>query len=465
MTISPAIPAPPPAALGFTGTLLRFFRDPVAHLSDLHLRYGDVVRLAPKARIVFAFGPAHNHAILSAPGNFENQSLVVFPTPEGSAARRLETVLLAMNGERHKQQRRLMLPAFHRQQVAGYHNTIVAVAERAIAGLRPGAAVDMLAAVKRITLNVASVVLFGRDDGDQADSVGRMIDTWCQLLFNPWVIAAPISAPLTPYRRALRHAERLEAATRAVIAEKRARLAGANDVLAALIQAHDEDGARLSDEELVGHVNGLFLAGHETTASALAWALFLLAAHPALAADLHDELDQALGGAPPTLEQVGRLPLLDGVLKETLRILPPVVHGVRRTPAPARLGPYELPAGALVGFSQYVTHHMPEIYPRPERFDPRRWETISPSAYAFLPFGAGVHMCLGASFAQLEMKIVLAMLLQRFRFELPHAAQVDRGFGLTMVPRGGLAMRLHAQDRAFTAAEVRGNVREMVELG
>jgi cytochrome P450 len=280
------------------------------------------------------------------------------------------------------------------------------------------------------------------------------------------VLLLPYNVPPLPFWRYLRLSRRLDDAIRAMIDQKRTRGRDEGDVLSMLVHTRDQDGARMSEDELIGQANLLFLAGHETTANALAWTLFLLMQHPGVMADLCDELHGTLRGDPPRADQLAELPLLERVIKESLRILPPVPFGARVAMAPTALGPYELPPLTEIAFSEYVTHHLPELYPEPERFRPDRWKTAEPSAYEYLPFGAGPRMCVGATFAMIEAKVVLAMLLQRYRPELVPGARVDRHINITLSPRYGLPVVIRAQDRNFAAsrAEVRGDVHDMVDL-
>jgi cytochrome P450 len=259
----------------------------------------------------------------------------------------------------------------------------------------------------------------------------------------------------------------LDEEMRKIITRKRTADTDEGDVLSMLLQARDaESGVGLSEDELLGHVSVIFAAGHETSANALTWTLFLLSQHPEVAADLLDELESVLQGEAPSIEQLQQLPLLERVIKESMRVLPPVPWNGRVTSKPTELGGYALPQGTEVFVSIYQTHHMPELYPNPEAFNPQRWETIEPTPYEYNPFSAGQRLCIGAAFAMMEIKIVLAMLLQRYRLQLLPQLRIDR-FGLIiMAPKYGMPMVVHQQDRQFAlgVGGVRGNVREMVNL-
>jgi cytochrome P450 len=198
--------------------------------------------------------------------------------------------------------------------------------------------------------------------------------------------------------------------------------------------------------------------------AALAWTLLLLAQQPRILADVVDELDSVLHGGAPTLEQLPRLPLLERVIKESMRVLPPASVMSRVSTEPFQLGPYAMPKGSIVTISPYITHRLPELYPEPRAFKPERWETVDASPYDYIPFGAGPRMCIGASFAMMEIKPVLAMVLQRYRLTVVPGTRVNYQVKITLSPKGGLPMIVARQDRHFRTTEVRGTVQRLVDL-
>jgi cytochrome P450 len=370
-----------------------------------------------------------------------------------------------MNGPRHKQQRRLMMPAFHKQRIEAYRDDIVAMAEQHLAAWQFGQQLQMLAEMRQLTLNIAVKTLIGLDPNQGGGYLSRQLERWQQLLFSTLTILLPVNLPGLPYHALLKGAEALVAEIQQIIARKRASGIDDGDVLSMLLRAHDEeDGSCLSDEELIGQTITLFIAGHETTASALTWTLFLLAQHPQVLDALLAELDGKLAGRPLAMDQINDLPLLEGVIKESMRLLPPFIWQMRFSQAPCELGPYALPQGAAVIVSSIVTHHRPDLYPQPDKFWPERWLSINPSAYEYFPFSAGPRMCLGATFAMLELKIVLAIILQRYRLSLPPQITLDRTGLIFSVPKGGLPMQVNPPDRHFVKSEVRGNIRTLVDL-
>ena len=252
--------------------------------------------------------------------------------------------------------------------------------------------------MKNIALAVAFKTLLGLDLTPAGERLRTLVEAWMRVSFDPAALLLPFDIPGLPFHRQLRLSARVERALGAMIAYKRRTGADRGDVLAMLMQAHDEDGSSLSDAELIAHTLTLFVAGHETTANALTWTLFLLAQHPAVLADLRDEL-AGLGGAAPALDQIDSLPLLDRVIKESLRLLPPAIFLLRVAMAEEPFGAYTIPQGSFLFYSPPITHRLPDLYPQAERFDPARWETIHPNLYEYLPFAAGPRMCIGATFA------------------------------------------------------------------
>ncbi len=440
--------------------MFRFFRSPFAFQRWLYETYGTLSALGQgdKPSTVFAFGPEMNRQILSNPDFFEVSTALVKIPKDTEMGELFYNNLLLMSGDKHRQHRRLMQPAFQHDQIGKYGHDMATITHRLADEWRGRTDIDLNVEMKKLTQRIAVKTLFGVQDEEGMDRMGTLINRMTRSLLL--VTLAPVNLPFTPYHRALRIAEQLHAQIRFMLQEKR-REPDKTDVLAALIRAHDEDGATLTDEELIGHTFSLYVAGHETTANALTWAIYLLIQHPDMYSSVIEELNVVLSGSPPTLEQLSRLPLLDGAIKESLRLLPPASIGTRVTAAPCDLGGYSLPERTNVFFSQLVTHRLPELYEEPNRFKPQRWETIKPTAFEYLPFSAGPHMCIGWHFAMQELKIVLAVLLQRYRFSVVRDARISPN--LMMRPVHGMPMRIGRQDGRFERVPVRGTIDRMIE--
>jgi len=450
---------------------IRLFTDSIQYMRERYARYGKL-SAAPvefnegERGWIFAFGPEYNQLVLSNPAVFYSPSLGGTPdTPQG----RLSTGLVFMNGEHHRQHRRMIMPAFHKKYIESYRDDMVNFTNWMLAKWRAGETRDIARDMRELALHIANKTLFGLDStvlkGEREDeNIGDLIARWLALNVSPLARIFPYDLPGFAHRRMLQISEQLEQRILEVVAHKRSNLSQGNDVLATLLQVHDEDGTRLTDEEVIGQTNILFVAGHETSATTLTWTLFLLAQHPQVLADVLDEIEGKLHGETPTVEQLNDLPLLERVLKETLRLMPPLTWAQRDAIEPFEIGPYHMPKGSGVLISHFITHHLPELYSQPEKFMPDRWLTIDPSPYEYLPFSAGSRMCIGASFAMMEMKIVLAMLLPRFRLTPLPGTTVDYRVLPTLVPKRGLPMQVQAQDRRFEVVSVQGRVRELVEL-
>src|SRR5581483_7547259 len=342
-----------------------------------------------------------------------------------------------------------------------YHDDMAELARLMLERWQPLSQINLHAEMKKLTQQITVKTLLGLDDEKEIDRIGTLFQelsvSQLLLMFTPL-----IDMPGMPYHRTLRLAEKLESFIRAMIAQKR-RESDATDVLAALVRAHDEDGTKLTDDELISHTVTLYAAGHVTTANALTWAIFLLHQHPHIHADLLDELDSKLHGDAPTLESLQQLSLLDGVIKESLRLLPPAPTSMRIAAAPCEVGGFALPKGSTIFFSPFITHRLPELYEEPDRFKPERWITLSRTPYEYLPFAAGPHRCIGAEFALQEMKVVLAMLLQRYRLAVVPNARIEPK-GSNLDPAHGMPMRIIPQDRRFEHVPVRGSIHRLVEF-
>lgn len=438
--------------LGASGGLIRFFSDPIRSLMRLR-SYGDVVSLAaPDPSLVALFGPEHNRLVLADARRFHNLADPPVKAPPDASMNRITHGLTAMNGDHHRLHRRLLQPAFSRTAIEAHAPSIVDVTDRFLARWQPGEVRDVRADTVELAMLISMRCLFGLEVESEAKALGRLGMLALSGLTDMRNVLFPFDAPFTPLRRYLRVCEEVEARLRVLIERRRSTGAG-NDALSMLLRAHDEAGSRLTDDELVGHANVLFVAGHETTASTLAWTLVLLSEHPKVASDVHDELRAVLGDAPITVGDIDRLPLLDRVVKESMRLLPatPFLF-MRETQAPLEVGGHVLPQGAKLLLSPLMTHREEALFSEPLKFKPERWEGATFGPFEYLPFGAGPRMCLGATFAHQVLRLVLATVLRRHRVSLVAGARVEaRCHGITMGPKGRLPMRLTVPSTGFVA--------------
>ncbi len=359
--------------------------------------------------------------------------------------------LLTSEGELWKRQRKLASPALSPRRIAGYADTMVACAQRAFAELSDGEreiSDDMLA----VTLEIVGKTLLGVDARGEAERISHIVDVamvYFDKQLRTWQGILPKWIP-TPDRLAFRKVlPELDAIIHAMIARCRSGDADADHLLARLVQARDEQGAAMSDAQVRDEAVTMLLAGHETTALALSFAIHLLCTHPQAALRARSEVDTALGKRPATIGDLIQLPFLESVVKETLRLYPPAWIIGREVVQPFELGGYTLPAGVEIVMSPYAMHRDPRFFADPETFLPERWLESATAAlprFAYFPFGGGPRVCIGNHFAMMEAVLVLATLLQKVELSAVPGFQVELAPVVTLRPRDGI--RAHVRQRA-----------------
>lgn len=457
-----AIPGRRISIFGGIWEQVRFDRDPLHYMYALRAKYGDLTRFeSPLGTMLIAFGPEYNRALYQDTDLFHSRPFVL-PGRRDTAQHRLRQSIFSLNGEEHKRMRHQLLPVFQRSMMNVHQFAIRNHIKRAVAPWAAGEVRDLHRDMHLLVWSVVRDLLYGLDENAASESLHEAMEHWMFQTFSPWVRSFPVNLPFTPYRRMLKDAAKLEQQFLEVMRARRAAKADGTDALSALLQFRTKDGAEVPLEDIVGHALTLFLVAYETTGNSLTWILFLLSQFPRVQQDLLDEL-RALG-PDPTFEQLDQAPHLARVLKESTRLLPAVPYSRRLASRNGTFGRYEIPKKTRVIFSHYMTHHMPELFPNPERFDPARWETIKPSPSEFLPFGAGVRTCLGSSLAQCVIKLTVAHVLPLWKINVVPNTQVDRHMGISLGPRNGLPVVLATQDRDLQRSPITGNIREMVEL-
>jgi cytochrome P450 len=447
-----------------SGDLELLLRDPVAFLLPYYRAYDSQVAFVKgRSDYVLAFGPEHNRELLSRPDLYYSPGFV-HPGPKNSPQRRLYSGLVSLNGAAHKRQRRVLLPPFQKVALDAYRDKMASTAAAVLDRWRAGCVRDVSQDALELIYHVTGNVLYGLD-ADEVRELDEALEPWLDLNGQMMIASdQAASGDAKSYQDLQSRAADLEHRFHSLIERRRAAPALGNDFLSLLVRIKRENPAAMSDAEMLGHLAQFFSVSFHSTRDVLIWALFLLAQHPDAAADLLDELTATLHGDAPTAEQLNNLPYLDHVVKETMRLFPPLVYYSRVNRAPVELGGMKLKPGTNIVFSHYYTHRLPELYPAPNRFRPERWATAPAVPYALLPFGSGPRMCLGAAYSVMAVKLTLAMIWQRFRLTVVPGAQVNRRVMITLFPRDGVPMWVHRQDRNFSASPVRGDVQEMVDL-
>jgi len=363
--------------------------------------------------------------------------------------------VFSQEGALHLDQRRLMQPAFHRERLAHYAQTMVEQTARTIAAWQVGEQRDMVDEMMRLTLEVVSQVLFGTSTSHEARQIGEALLTIQRGVEDDYRLAMflPLWMPIIRFGKGRRAVQVLQKTTQQIVAARRAERRAHDDLLDMLLHTHDEDGSRLTDAQVCGQVLALLFAGHETTANALAWALYLLAKHPQVLAKLRAEVQAVCGERLPSMADLPRLKYTEMVFKEVLRLHPPAWYAERVPLEDFALGEYHVPKGTPVAICVYALHRDPRYFEQPETFLPERFapENLSKiHRYAYLPFGLGAHQCIGNQFAMVEGQLVLATLATRIALHLPDDYTPQTRAMITYGISNGLPMTVMDRQAAAT---------------
>lgn len=441
-----------------------FAADPVAFMKQLKQEQGDLARVDEgPVSVYFVFNAELNKQVLSNATDYHSQFFAIRGSKR-SAQRRLTSGLLSMNGEAHREHRRLVKNPFSRKGIQQYYDLTVQFAEEMLSEWSVGDVFDVNEQMTQYMLRVISAVLFGVDKPEMAFRIGKMIDRWVHYNHELGPLAfSPNSQLSDRYSEMLDYAEELEKEV-AELVQMRHECGLGNDILSLLIQASEKEGG-ITQEELIGHITLLFAAGHLTTAHTLTWTLVLLSQHPEIMTQLHQELHNTYEGIAPTLEQAESMPFLERVLKESMRVLPSSSYSQRMAANSTQLGDQQLRPGSIVIFSQFMTHHSEQYYENPDRFDPDRWLNTNVSPYAYLPFGNGPRMCIGAALAMQILKVSVPMLLKSFKIEMVPGTQVDARVISTMLnPMTPIMVQLKPVSDEYRTTPIHGTVYDLVDF-
>jgi len=416
---------------------------------------------------------AHNVVLLNDPSDIrevlvDKAQLFVKERTQKRMKILLGDGLITADGELHKRHRRIAAPAFHRQRIQAYAGTIVSHAADMAAEWQPGKQIDVAAEMMRLALQITARTLFDTEVTPEIhtinDEANAVMDIYNDLVAMPnaeLLLRMRMPVPvLTRFRRSKR---KLDAVVDSMIAAKQADAANAakegrpvgSDLLSMLIAARDDEAGsalqnKMSSKELRDEVLTIFLAGYETVANALAWTWLLLGQNPEAEAKLHAELDAALADRLPTLEDLPRLPYTEMVVAESMRLYPPAWAMGRMSTAEVEIGPYKLPKGTFVFFSQYLVHRDPKYFPDPQQFRPERFTPEAKASrpkFAYFPFGGGGRQCIGESFAWMEAILVLATIAQKWRLNVVPNQKIALQPKITLRPKYGILCHLQSRAR------------------
>lgn len=446
MTLPPS-PSTPPLV-----QMLQWIARPMALMEDCTKRYGDCFTL-PVGRnfgpVVFVSNPQAMQEILSdsknwdTPGEFNG----IFEPLLGKHS------VITVSGARHKRQRQLLMPPFHGERMRAYSQLIEEVTEQVMSQWRNDEPFCIRSSTQTVALRVILKAVFGLDEGPRGQQLEHLLSAMLDETSSPYsasILYFPILqrdlGPLTPWGNFLRRQRETDKLIYEEIQERREHPdPSRTDILSLLMAAQDEAGESMTDVELHDELMTLLIAGHETTATALAWALYWIHKLPSVRQRLLEELDSL--GDNPDSSAIFRLPYLSAVCAETLRIYPVAMLTFPRVvKAPLSLMGYDLKPGTVVIGSIYLTHRREDLYPEPEQFNPERFLERQFSAYEYLPFGGGSRRCIGLAFAQFEMKVVLAKILSRVQLKLADNREIrPTRRGLVTAPNGSIRLVVTGQ--------------------
>lgn len=418
---------------------LQWVLDPITYLKECEAQSPGIFNSVVNGGLVVLSNPQAIKEFLGA----DRETI----TAPGSTNRVVEPLLgnssiVSVEGDRHRQRRQLLFPPFHGERLQAYGETVVNICHRLMAELTPGQSFFGRVLTQQISLAVIGQTVFGLDDSEKYQEIKELLtiitDSFsspitASMLFFPWL--QKDLGSWSPWGRFLRRRSHLNRLLLAEINQRRQDGSPRTDILSLLINAEYDDGSKMTDGELRDELLTLLFAGHETTASAMAWALYWLHRHP----DIKDKLLAELGNLPTGASAMDlvRLPYLSAFCNETLRIYPVgMMTFGRQAAVDLTLMDYKIPQGSQLMGCIYLLHQNPEIYPDPQKFKPERFLERQFAPYEYMPFGGGERRCIGDALALFEFKLAIATLISHYQFSLPenHTATPQRR-GITLAPR------------------------------
>jgi cytochrome P450 len=460
---------PPGPTHKMPGKLLRqFIHDPINTLSNIAREYDDIS--------YFKLGREHVY-LINNPDYIEK--VLIYDHRNFKKGKRLQTAkavlgegLVTSEGDLHNRQRRLIQPIFHPKQIVSYSNTMTDYATRMTDRWKDGDIVDVSEEMMRLTLGIICKSVLNYDIESEARQVGKALTTvrkYSKRLQSP-IGHVLDKIPVLPAVKGAREAKKeLDSLMYQMIADRRRRKKeqdynnngkshDEDDLLSRLMQAQDSNSPnsnqeQMSDKQVRDEVMTIFIAGHETTANALTWTFYLLSQNRNVETKLHDEINSVLGDGSsnnvgnriPTADDIPKLQYTEKVLRESMRLYPPVWTIGRHVENDYSIGEYTIPAGSSILMSQYVMHHNPRYYEEPERFNPDRWTEEFKShlpRFTYFPFGGGIRGCIGEPFAWIEGILIIATIAQKWTMRTLPSQRIGLDPAITLRPKYGMKMKL-----------------------
>jgi len=440
-----SLPAGPRSRI--PGALLReIWCDPLAFLTNTQQRYGDLAGFQiGTQRIYLLSRPDFVQSVL-----VEDNRLFIKSRSNDYMKLILGEGILTTEGETHHRAKRLMQPAFHRERLQAYSRAMVDCATQWSGqweARQDSAPISLRSEMLELTLAIVAKTLFNMDFGERIHSVEALINTMLpvfrrtSLPFGLWLQKLPLPGNIR-FNRARRQ---LDIMIDDIIQEHRKAKTDQQDLLSMLLEARDEDGSPMSDAQIRDEAKTIFVAGHDAVSNTLTYALILLSQHPTIETELVRELNEVLGSRPPTLSDMPRLTSIERFVSETLRLYPANWLMARRATEDYALENYVIPRGSIVLMSPWVIHRDARFFPNPMQFDLKRWTSEARESrprFSYFPFGGGPRSCIGEGFAWMESILVLATLIQKWRFKTTPDFRLELDPYITLRIRGNVPIHL-----------------------
>lgn len=479
---------PGPKGLPLLGNVFQLGRDQLSFLLDTQRRYGRMATIyIGRTPVVLFFQPEHVRYVLTEnPRNFTNREvagglvfgkLLLFSLLTRTSSHKVTEGLrklvgdglITTDGEYHDRQRRLLQPAFSKRRVENYASMIVQYTRETVDRWQPGMEVDIASEIQALILRMMVKILLNIDVLKEVPKVAEIVDG---MICNPisvteGLLNLPINLPFTPFGKRMAATRKCDAIIYDLIEQRLADNHDVGDILSILLSAQDENGNKMTRKQVRDELVSLIAAGHETTTNTLVWTMYLLSEHPAVFEKLQVELQTVLGGRVPELSDLPQLTYQDQVIKESMRLYPSGWVQGRCAVADFELDGYHFPAGTFFMFNQWVLHRRPDLWEDADTFRPERWDPIQGQKavpWAYFPFGGGSRICMGQSLSQLEMRLVLPMILQRYFPRVLPGHVIEPLPLITLRSKDGMPVKLipvknsiaRASDNTETRKEVKG---------
>lgn len=478
---------PGPKGLPLIGNVFQLRRDQLGFLLDVQRRYGRMATIyIGRTPVVLLFRPEHVRYVLAEnPRNFTNRevagglvfgNLLLFSllarTFSNQVAEGLSQMvgdfLLTTDGKYHDQQRRLLQPAFSKRRVENYADMIVQYTREAVDGWQTGMEVDLASEMQALVLRMIMKMLLNIDVLQEEPNAAKVIDG---MISNPisvleGLLNLPLNLPFTPYGKRMTAKGKCDEFIYGLIERRLADNYDVGDFLSILLSAEDENSNKMTRKQVRDALVSLIAAGHETTTNTLIWTIYLLSEHPAVFEKVRAELCTVLGGRTPELSDLPQLTYLDQVIQESMRLYPSGWVQGRCAVEDFELDGYCFPAGTLFMFNQWVLHRHPDLWEDADTFRPERWDPVHGQKalpWAYFPFGGGSRICIGKSLAQLELRLVLPMILQRYFPRVLPSHVVEPLPLITLRSKNGMPVRLELVKDAIAGGSESAETRKEVK--